>query len=803
MAIKKSQLYSSLWQACNDLRGGMDASQYKDYILVFLFIKYVSDKFGGDDSGDIEIPEGATFSDMVKFKGNPEVGDLINKKIIAPLAAASNLNRAELPDFNESAKLGDGQEKVDRLTNLIAIFENPALDFSGNKADGDDILGDAYEYLMSHFAKESGKSKGQFYTPAEVSRIIALLIGIDQATTTESTTIYDPTCGSGSLLLRIASAANTNVSLYGQEKDGSTSGLARMNMILHNNSTAEIVQGNTLATPKFVTDEGQLQTFDYVVANPPFSDKKWITGVNVDADPFGRFDVFGMPPHKQGDYAYLLHIIRSMKPTGKAACILPHGVLFRGNAEATIRAALLSHGYIKAVIGLPANLFYGTGIPACIIVLDKENAQARKGVVMIDASKGFIKDGPKNRLRERDIHQIVDTYVKQDFSNPRYARLVGLDEIARNGFNLNIPRYIDSSEPEDLQNIDAHLHGGVPIADVDKLAAYWTVYPSLKATLFQPLRAGYMSLTVPATSVKQAIYEHPEFTAFMQRMANHFALWRAEVADKLKHLDPKFQPKQLISELSEGLLKHYTGLPLIDPYAIYQILMEYWEDVLQDDAYIVAADGWMVQTHRVIEVDKKTNKKKDKGWSCDLVPKELMIKHYFADHQYAINRQQAELEGIQQQLLELEEEHGGEDAAFNGFEKINKAEVSSRIKEIGADADAADELAVLKRWVVLSERDTKLKKAIKTADEELDGLVYRQYPLLSFGEAQVLLVDHKWLNHIQSAIEAEVERVSQQLTTRVRELAERYARPLPEIIQSVDVLERQVQAHLRQMGFRL
>jgi len=803
MAIKKSELYSSLWQACNDLRGGMDASQYKDYILVFLFIKYVSDKYAGTDVGDIEIPEGASFTDMVKFKGNPEVGDLINKKIIDPLATASNLNRAELPDFNDSTKLGDGQEKVERLTNLIAIFENPALDFSSNKADGDDILGDAYEYLMRHFATESGKSKGQFYTPAEVSRIMARLIGIDQAATTESTTVYDPTCGSGSLLLRIASAANTNVSLYGQEKDSSTSGLARMNMILHNNSTAEIVQGNTLATPKFVDANGQLQTFDYVVANPPFSDKKWTTGVNVDADPFGRFDVFGVPPHKQGDYAYLLHIIRSMKPTGKAACILPHGVLFRGNAEATIRTELLKHGYIKAVIGLPANLFYGTGIPACIIVLDKENAQARKGVVMIDASKGFIKDGAKNRLRERDIHQIVDTYVKQDFSNPRYARLVGLDEIARNGFNLNIPRYIDSSEPEDLQDIEAHLEGGVPVADIDQLAAYWTVYPTLKAALFQPLRDGYMALTVPATSVKQTIYEHPEFTEFMQRMADHFALWRAEVADKLKHLDPKFQPKQLITELSEGLLKHYTDLPLIDPYAIYQILMEYWEDVLQDDAYIVAADGWLVQTHRVIDVDKKTKKQKDKGWSCDLVPKALMIKYYFASHQDAINRQQAELEGIQQELLELEEEHGGEDAAFNGFEKINKAEVTARIKEIGTDVDASDELAVLKRWLALSEREAKLKKAIKTADEELDGLVYRQYPLLSFGEAQVLLVDHKWLNHIQSAIEGEVERVSQQLTTRVRELAERYARPLPEIIQSVDVLERQVQAHLRQMGFRL
>ena len=392
MAIKKSELYASLWSSCDELRGGMDASQYKDYVLVLLFIKYISDKYAGLPYAPITIPEGASFSALVALKGKSDIGDQINKTVIAPLANANQLS--DMPDFNDATKLGTGKEMVDRLTNLIAIFENPALDFSKNRAEGDDILGDAYEYLMRHFATESGKSKGQFYTPAEVSRIIAQIVGIHDAKTSAATTVYDPACGSGSLLLKVGDEAGTAVTLYGQEKDAATSGLARMNMILHDNAQALIVQGNTLVDPKF--KEGDtLKTFDYVVANPPFSDKRWSTGLDPLNDPFERFKPFGTPPAKQGDYAYLLHIVRSLKRTGKGACILPHGVLFRGHAEADIRRNLVRNGYIKGIIGLPTNLFYGTGIPACIVVIDKEDAQSRRGTFMIDASGGFMKEGPQ------------------------------------------------------------------------------------------------------------------------------------------------------------------------------------------------------------------------------------------------------------------------------------------------------------------------------------------------------------------------------------------------------------------------
>src|ERR1022692_2542811 len=467
MALKKSELYSHLWASCDELRGGMDASQYKDYVLVLLFVKYVSDKFAGQPYAPITIPAGAGFADMVALKGKTDIGDQINKKILGPLSRENNLS--DMPDFNDPNKLGSGKEKVDRLTNLIAIFENPALDFSKNRADGDDILGDAYEYLMRHFATESGKSKGQFYTPAEVSRVIAQIIGIHDAETTSATTVYDPTCGSGSLLLKVGDEAGTRVTLYGQEKDAATSTLARMNMILHNNPTALIAQGNTLADPKF-KDGDALKTFDYVVANPPFSDKRWSTGLDPLHDPYQRFQPFGTPPARQGDYAYLLHIVRSLRSTGKGACILPHGVLFRSNAEADIRRALVRKGYIKGIIGLPANLFYGTGIRACIIVVDKHDAHARKGIFMIDASAGFMKDGPKNRLRAQDIHRIVDVFNKR-LEVPKYSRMVPVEEIEKNEFNLNLPRYIDGQQVDDLQDIEGHLRGGIAVRDVDPFAA--------------------------------------------------------------------------------------------------------------------------------------------------------------------------------------------------------------------------------------------------------------------------------------------------------------------------------------------
>jgi type I restriction enzyme M protein len=796
MPIKKSELYSSLWSSCDELRGGMDASQYKDYVLLLLFIKYVSDKYAGVPYAPITIPPGASFADMVALKGKPSIGDDINKKIIGPLVNANKLS--DMPDFNDPAKLGSGQEMVERLTNLIAIFENKALDFSKNRADGDDILGDAYEYLMRHFATESGKSKGQFYTPAEVSRIMAQIIGIRDAKTTSVTTVYDPTCGSGSLLLKVGDEANTTVTLYGQEKDAATSGLARMNMILHNNPTALIVQGNTLADPKF-KESDTLKTFDFVVANPPFSDKRWSTGLDPLHDPYNRFQPFGTPPAKQGDYAYLLHIVRSLKSTGKGACILPHGVLFRGNAEADIRRAIVRRGYIKGIIGLPPNLFYGTSIPACIVVVDKEDAHTRKGIFMIDASAGFMKDGPKNRLRAQDIHKIVDVFNKR-LDVPRYSRMVSVDEIEKNEFNLNLPRYIDSQTPEDIQDIEGHLKGGIPAADVDALEPYWKVCPQLRQTLFKTNRPGYFDLAIDKSAIKPAIYEHPEFAAFIASMNAHFDAWRQKTAESLRRLDAGSHPKKVIVALAEDLLAHYIGKPLIDPYDVYQHLMDYWAETMQDDCYLIASDGWKAETTRIIEKDKK-GKEKDRGWTCDLVPKTLIVARYFPKEQAVIDQLAAELESIAARLSELEEEHGGEEGAFSELERVNKANVAARLKEFKQDADAADEAAVLNEWLKFSEQETDLKKRLKDAEADLDARAYSLYPKLTEAEIQTLVVDDKWLFALDGAIHGEMDRISKALTQRVKELAQRYETPLPEMVSRLAQLEIKVNCHLEKMGF--
>jgi type I restriction enzyme M protein len=810
MAIKKSALYSSLWASCDELRGGMDASQYKDYVLFMLFIKYISDKYADSDdfAPPVVIPPGAGFRDMVRLKGKSDIGDRINKAVIQPLVDAnSRLARSDFPDFNDPNKLGEGKAMVDRLTNLIGIFEKPELDFSRNRAEHDDILGDAYEYLMRHFAQESGKSKGQFYTPAEVSRVIAKVIGIAPHNTVAATTAYDPTCGSGSLLLKVAAEAGRRITLEGQEKDVTTAGLARMNMILHDFPTATIMNGDTLASPKFKEGE-RLRTYDYVVANPPFSDKSWSNGLTPAEDPYQRF-AWGMPPAKQGDYAYLLHIIRSMKPAGKAACILPHGVLFRGNAEAVIRRQLVRSGILKGIIGLPANLFYGTGIPACILVLDKENAQARKGIFLIDASKGFLKDGNKNRLREQDIHRIVDTFIRQ-IDTPRYARMVPFDEIAdpRNDYNLNLPRYIDSSEPEDIQDIAGHLRGGIPARDIAALGAYWQVMPGLRAQLFRPLRPGYAQLAVEPAALKGTILAHAEFAAFRAGVAALFERWRAATMPALKAFDQSDPPRRLVETIAERLLRDFGAAPLLDGYDLYQHLLDFWAETMQDDCYLIAADGWVASPQMIWEEVKSGKQKgqmKAKGWTCDLLPKPLIVARYYAQEQAALDALQAELDAVATALSELEEEHGGEEGVFADLEKVNKGEVNRRLKELqtthgDAPDDAPDDAALLRQWLALEQQQSDLKQQIKEADAALDRLAYDHYARLSVDAVKTLVVEDKWLAALTAAVQGELERVSQTLTGRIRQLAERYAAPLPQVVADVDELSARIEAHLARMG---
>lgn len=938
MAIKKSQLYSTLWEGCNALRasGGMDYAQFKDYVLTMLFIKYVSDKYAGKD-GLITIPKGASFEDMVALKGQKDIGDKINKQIIRPIFRENGLEgTVELVDFNDDDKLGSDKEKVDLLEDLIRIFENPALNFKNNRAEDDDILGDAYEFLMRHFASESGKSKGNFYTPAEVSRVLAKIIDIDKAETSDFS-VYDPTCGSGSLLLKVAMEADRHLSLYGQEKENSVKSLAIMNMWMHGYEDAIIKKGNTIARPDHKEKDGSLKRFDRVVANPPFSVKNWSQGVTPLDDEFKRFIHYGVPPDKNGDYAFLLHIIASLKGTGKAAVILPHGVLFRGNAEADIRQNLIERKYIKGIIGLPPNMFYGTGIPACIIVIDKENTNTRKGIFMIDASKGYLKDGNKNRLREQDIHKIVDVFNAQRELD-KYARFVPFEEIKTNEYNLNIPRYIDTQKDEDIQDLDAHINGGIPQRDVDGMNPYWQVYPSLKTELFEEVRPGYNALKAEATAIKEAIFSHQEFKAYRKEMDKLFESWKTKNTPTLKGINVETSPKQLIHAIAEDLLTEYSGKALVDRYDMYQHLMDYWLDIMKDDTYMIIEDGWVAKLHIVKQTKKETI------YDCDLVPKNLVVNRYFPEDLKAIQAKKSDKEAKENDFTTLLEDNTGEEAIFEDVEngKVSKAELNEKLDEyhdlafaahfsehfaayqatqeelekcttsiremlegelwgtffekltnskgklvkgniqerilelqrqittsdlpeqykqkvapikknnfeslawekgiqhpwfeeldvhyhylnllseqaslrkeakkqrdvlltklkgiMPTDGEYIPEIKIIEKLMALQEEINQLSNKIKEAYAELEDKTIRKYSELTEEDVQTLVVDDKWMTTLSTNIQAEIDEISQRLTGRIRELAERYDSTLEDLGKSVTDYETKVNQHLIKMG---
>ncbi|MCD2146510.1 type I restriction-modification system subunit M [Gordonia paraffinivorans] len=809
MALKKSDLYSSLWASCDQLRGGMDASQYKDYILTLLFVKYVSDKAKTDANSLIEVPAGGSFDDMLAAKGDKEVGDRFNK-IIAKLAEANDLrNVIDQADFNDEEKLGKGKEMQDRLSKLVTIFND--LDFRGSRAEGDDLLGDAYEYLMRHFATESGKSKGQFYTPAEVSRILAKVVGIGP-NTRQDQTVYDPACGSGSLLLKAAAEAPRGMTIYGQEKDNATWALSKMNMILHGNEIAEIEKGDTITSPQF-TKGDRLRTFDYIVMNPPFSVKSWNNGLEHD---YGRFE-YGRPPEKNGDYAFLLHALTSLKSTGKAAIILPHGVLFRGNAEATIRTRLLKQGFIKGVIGLPANLFYGTGIPACIVILDKENAQARTGVFMIDASKGFMKDGNKNRLRSQDIHKIVDTFNKQ-IEIDRYSRMVPMSEIAdpKNDYNLNIPRYIDSSEPEDLQDLSAHLHGGIPDRDLDALQHYWDAFPQLRSQIFTPNRPGYSDLAIDVSAVQQAIFDAPGFHKLRDEATSIVEDWFATHRDTLAGITADTKPNDLIATISDDLLERFKPMPLLDEYDVYEQLMTYWHDTMHDDVYLVMADGWLnaAKPRKTIEdKERKLSETPDlvvgsgrsaTKYKMDLIPPALIVARYFADEQTAIDNLTAAAEEATRAVEEYVEEHAVEDGLLADAmddDKISKALVAARLKAIRTGGDP-EEIKALQHTSKLYNAEAAAKKAVKDAQADLGLATLKKYGALTEDDVKSLVLDDKWQATVVRRVAGEVEALTLDLVARIQQLGERYAETVSDLDAELEKLEAKVAGHLAAMGVK-
>lgn len=708
MAVKKSELYSMLWEACNKLRGGVEPARYKDYVLVLLFFKYVSDRYKGQPFSEFTVTPGASFDDLIAAKGKSDVGERVDKIIQKFLE--DNKLQGSLPDvsFNNPEELGSGKELVDKVSGLIAVFQNPAIDFKNNRASGDDIIGDAYEYFMMKFAQESGKSKGQFYTPSEVSRIIARLIGIGniKQSSTKKWTLYDPAAGSGSLLIRAADEApidingDSIVTIFGQEKDHATAGLAKMNLILHQKGTGEIKRGNTLATPAFLDDFGELKKFDFIVMNPPFSDKSWSDGIKPSEDKYKRFNGYNVPP-KNGDYAWFLHVLKSLDSNGKAGIIMPHGVLFRGNAEESIRIDILKKKYIKGIVSLPANLFYGTGIPACIVIIDKENAEKREGIFLIDASQGYMKDGNKNRLREQDIAKIVNVFTNST-EIQGYSRFVKYAEILeKNSGNLNISRYIQKIDDTLPQNIAAHLKGGIPRSDIESLEKLWDISPNLKSKIFTCTDEihGVYHLLLSSKEIENTISQDVRILAEKQNEYESFVQWRNGIKDILLGIEHNTNPKDLIRTISDMLLKAYESSKLLDNYDVYNCLLNYWNAKLQDDVYAIKAGGYKVGQeieYEYVQKKKKAENEEDysieatskvKSFEGALIPKDIIESVYFADELDQINALIEESATIDAELDEMCEEEAGEDGLFRELlndkgDSIPKANLNNRIKEL-------------------------------------------------------------------------------------------------------------------------
>lgn len=828
MGIKKSQIYSQLWNSCNALRGGMDASQYKDYILTLLFVKCTSDKYDKNPKGNLQAPLGGHFKDIISLKNNKDIGNGINI-VIGELAKANDLTGViDIADFNDDTKFGKGQEMIDKLTKLIGVFEN-MLNLDGT-AEGDDLLGDAYEYLMRKFATESGKAKGQFYTPAEASIVLSGLLGLDKVKK-KSTTLYDPTCGSGSLLIKGNDTAPNGLTIYGQEKDIATTALTKMNMLLHGCAEADIAPGghSTLAEPYFKetikSPEGgeivRLRQFDFIVSNPPFSLKNWTDGVfskseeqdqkkkSADIDPWERFNM-GIPPTKNGDYAWLLHIYKSMEDeTGKAAVILPHGVLFRGGAEQQIRTALINSGVIKAIIGLPANLFYGTGIPACIIVMDKENADTREGVFFIDASRGFIKDGNKNRLRQQDIHKILDTFNNLKTEN-HYSKMISKETIIKNEYNLNISRYIESPNLEDIQDINAHLNGGVPRFDVDSeyMKNYWIAFPNLKNKIFDKENENYYYFGVNSEDIREIINNHHELDLLKNQLDSNFNQWVDSNKRKLMGINSETQVKSFIKDLSEDLLIKFENFPLIDKYSIYQQLMEYWQNIMQDDVYLIKQEGYL-KASRLKQVSEDHdivigNGKNAFKYKSDTIPSSIISEKYFKSDLDKITELTELIERKNEELTELEQDNSGEDELFS--EALSEKEVSSKLKDIKKNKDLIEEKLILEQWISLKNEDKQLKEKLKLVYNDL------QKKLLEFFSGKNkdlnddlvinIIVYDKWLNKLKENIDNTFNDLISKLTTRLIELFERYNDTLISIESDLMINEKEVKNFLMQMGFK-
>lgn len=820
--MNKQQLASRIWESANKMRSKIEANEYKDYILGFIFYKFLSDrevdflkKNDWEEEDFVELVEEDT---ETVNQCRRSLGYFISYKNLFStwLGMGKNFDVSNVTDalsafdrlINEShknvfdgifdtlqtglSKLGEtSNARTKAISDLIQLIKDIPMD----EKQGYDVLGFIYEYLISNFAANAGKKAGEFYTPHEVSVLMSEIVA-EHLKDRERIAIYDPTSGSGSLLINIGQSVSKYmnrdcIQYYAQELKESTYNLTRMNLIMRGINPSNLFTRNadTLEDdwPIDLDSYPPVLRVDAVVSNPPYS-QQW-TPDGKESDP--RYSEYGLAPKSKADYAFLLHDLYHIKPDGIMTIVLPHGVLFRGGEEEKIRTNLIEKNHIDAIIGLPANIFFGTGIPTIIMVLKQK--RENKDVLIIDASKGFVKEGKNNKLQASDIKRIVDAYFERK-TIEKFSKVVSREEIRANDYNLNIPRYVDSSEKAESWDIYASLMGGIPNSEIDELQRYWQAFPSLRESLFMSNGTPYSSLR--CEDVKKIIVENEDIKVLKNNFANCFMDFEDLLKERLIQNMESLQAGKEKEEIGNQIFKRLHDIPLIDKYKAYQILDDKWTEIAIDFD-VIGTEGReaikVVEPNMVMKKDKEIQE----GWKGRILPFELVQKVLLPDRLSVITENEkrlAEITSMYEELIEnLSEEDKESDILNENQDAFNAKGVTVKLKELRKAENEEERAlkAVLEQYGNLSKEEKEIKKEIKKLTSRLLIQTKETIEKLS-DEQEEKLLSEKWIKPLISDLHNLPEQIVADLVKKVQSLADKYSTTLHDIEEEIEETEREL-----------
>lgn len=849
--ITSEEIKRRLWNGANELRGSMDASRYKDYMLGLMFYKFLSDKTLETfkvTAGVDKLSENELVEEYIKAK--TEYGDELEKMIQGVLGyyvSPEYLYQTWLKDINsgdfEVQKVTDSLNSFERTiavsgdaSDFKGLFSSSTLDLTDTALGSNlnersknikalillfadlnmvalqkgDVLGDAYEYLIGQFAMESGKKAGEFYTPHQVSEVMAQIV----AKSSEIKSIYDPTVGSGSLLLTVKKHldkdAQRDLAYYGQEKNTATYNLTRMNLLLHGVRPEKMTvkNGDTLSNdwPEDPEQPNEGVQFDAVVMNPPYSASNWNKAELKVSDP--RFEVAGaLPPDSKGDFAFLLHGLYHLGTNGTMAIVLPHGVLFRGSSEGEIRKRLLDKNYIDTIIGLPSNLFTNTGIPVVIIIL-KKNRKIDAPVLIIDASNSFIKVGKQNVLQEKDIAKIVDVYMEKK-EIPGYSHLATREEIKENDYNMNIPRYVEAIDTEISHDVDAHLLGGIPQKNIDDLKVLQALVPDVLNSYLQTIRPGYVNLTKPVSELTSEILNDAKITAMSDEIKTKTKDYIEKYWNVLRNIDGAIDLMNLMEEMLDNIKNILSNYKYIDVYGGYQIVAEIWKDALTHDTELIANGGFYnvgrSREPKMITKGSGNNKREEQdGWIGSIIPNDLIAQELYHAELEAIENKRNAILDIETELADLVEAAKVEDSVENNalYDALKKNEDdepgdtfdNKLLKtELKKSEKGSKEYELLKKVETLINKKSSFAKDIKIEEKELKDAVEERILVLTDEEIDNLMYK-KWFGNTADKMVALVQIPLKAELNTLTMLEERYANTLDSIDMEIESLMSEFEA---------